>query len=82
MKTRADRRRSSDKALKRGRQIAKSWGVKDPKEIESIARHRRDAPAGCSCSMCCNKRRSDYLKPKEKLTMQERRAAQTKEDQS
>jgi signal recognition particle subunit SEC65 len=80
MKTRADRRQASAKALKRGRKIAKSWGVKDPKEIESIARHRRDTPAGCSCSMFCNKRRSDYLKPKEKLTTQERRAVEPKRE--
>lgn len=79
MKTRADRRHSSNKALKRGRQAAKSWGIKSPKEIEKIAHRQRDTPARCSCPVCCNTRRSDWTKPKDKLTMQEKRA-QSKQD--
>lgn len=74
MRTKAERRCESEKALKRGREIAKSWHVTDPKAVDHIAHRRRDTPAACSCGMCCNKRRrQSYTKGEQKLTMQERR---------
>lgn len=35
-----------------------------------------DTPKPCSCFLCCNDRRNDWLSKEARLTMQERRALQ------
>ncbi len=78
MSARAYNRHQSEKAMKRARSYAVGhcWNIPehDTRVIEKYAHKLRDNPAKCSCSACCNKRRSNIFKPQEKLTMQERRA--------
>ncbi len=52
-------------------QADKYWGTEESrqKHIRKMAETRHP----CSCHMCCNIRRSNFHKGKEKLTMQERR---------
>ena len=44
-------------------------------KAKRIGRREKEADhlAICSCEMCCNQRRNDWLNSEEKLTMQERR---------
>lgn len=76
MRDKSFRRKAAEKALKKGRCIAKKWGL-NPTEVEKTARKLRDTPKRCSCWICRNPRRG--VKGKEKLTIQERRKL-TKED--
>jgi len=48
-------------------------GCKRDELIDSFVRTHANNLARCSCSMCCNRRRSPYSKGDDKLTMQERR---------
>lgn len=42
-------------------------------ELWEMANKRHNDLKGCSCSTCCNKRRSNWLNTEEKKTLQERR---------
>jgi hypothetical protein len=44
----------------------------DIKEIGMLAGHGKL----CSCDLCCNPRRSEWVPKKERLTMQERRSVE------
>lgn len=50
-------------------------GQKREEIIENFVRTHANNLAKCSCSMCCNRRRSPYSKGSLRLTMQERRRA-------
>ena len=58
--------------------------IKDDAEKEKLLKkasyRRRDTTKCCSCSMCGNPRRNDWGKNKDKLTMQEKRQEDWKED--
>lgn len=57
-----------DRILKKRRQNTKSR-MKE----HTYDNHLIDTPKRCSCHMCCNPRRNDYIKKKEKLTIAERK---------
>ena len=75
-KSRADRRHHHERMLDRVKGFhwlkQKFWNGSE-EEREKHLRKMAETRHPCSCHMCCNIRRSNFHKGKEKLTMQERR---------
>lgn len=82
MKTRAERRHHHNRMIERVKNFhhmkGEFWMSEEDraKHIKQIAENRHP----CSCHMCRNPRHSGFHKGKEKLTMQERKAARIEED--
>lgn len=72
-----------DRARKRVKQENNRWDQSTPADIaklEKRAHHLKDTPHPCSCHMCCNPRRSGWSKGGSKLTLQERKTQNWKEE--
>ena len=81
MKTRAERRHHHRRMIDRVKNFAwiKSWfGTEESREehIKRVAENRK----ACSCDMCRNPRHSSFYKGRGKLTMQEKKALQEKDE--
>lgn len=64
-----------EKAMNKARRIVQSWmryaSDTPPEKIEEMAHHIRDNRKACSCHMCRNPRHSAWSKNTSKLTLQE-----------
>jgi len=68
-KTRAQRRHDEARVVKNRVKSHRGWGPM----FKHVA---KTTGKPCSCELCCNKRRAKSAKPKDQLTMQERRLAE------
>ncbi len=83
-KKRALRRYHNARMLERAKRMVLEWYWEpnpDPKIVQDQARRRRDHMCACSCSGCGNPRNSDWSSRKERLTMPERKAEDSFNDQ-
>ena len=74
--------RNLSKWLKRERVKAKRSGVRFTEDHEKIARIEANHGKLCSCHMCRNPRTSDWTKGKEKLTLQEHKTRNWKNEKN
>lgn len=61
--------------------IHDSWGVDDPEELEMYVGQSADNLQVCSCPACGNQRHNEWAPVIERLTMAERRAHESFNDQ-
>lgn len=81
--SRAQRRHDRARMQKRTKEIQKSWYSISPPDEESLhisTGKFRDNLAKCSCWMCRGARHNHCLSPKERITIQERKARDATKD--
>lgn len=83
--TRALRRFHRARMVNRAKTIQRHWWwfdqQEDSEQLNLTAKKLADNISICSCHMCRNVRHSGFVKQTERLTMAERRAAKSHQDQ-